>query len=178
LVPAADGQVPTSVDSVVGEGRVGPFGPDAVVQAFGVQATSGPAGEDPRGSVGLELTLRGITLQVGGPVRCLSVSGNQAVVGFEPSLLAPGALIEVVDNGPPGSGTPDLFIAYALLEPVDASSCVLSDFPRQPLVEGDLTVTDATAPTSKEQCERRGWRSFPGFKNQGQCVAFVQRGPR
>jgi hypothetical protein len=28
-------------------------------------------------------------------------------------------------------------------------------------------------PTSKEQCKRGGWRSFPQFKNQGNCVSFV-----
>jgi DNA-binding beta-propeller fold protein YncE len=32
-------------------------------------------------------------------------------------------------------------------------------------------------PTSKEQCKRGGYRQF-GFKNQGQCVAFVERGPK
>ena len=34
----------------------------------------------------------------------------------------------------------------------------------------------AAAPTSKEQCRNGGWRTFPAFKNQGQCVAFVARG--
>ena len=40
----------------------------------------------------------------------------------------------------------------------------------------------AAAPTSMEQCRNGGWRAFPAFKNQGQCVAFVERvaerGPR
>ena len=41
-------------------------------------------------------------------------------------------------------------------------------------------VTDAQPfPTSKDQCKAGGWRSFgSSFKNQGQCVAFVQRGPK
>lgn len=30
-------------------------------------------------------------------------------------------------------------------------------------------------PTGKEQCARGGWRTFARFKNQGQCVAFVER---
>jgi hypothetical protein len=40
-------------------------------------------------------------------------------------------------------------------------------------------VTDAQPPlpTSKEQCKKGGWRNFPQFKNQGQCIAFVERGP-
>ena len=29
------------------------------------------------------------------------------------------------------------------------------------------------APATVEECKRGGWRNFPGFKNQGQCVAFV-----
>jgi hypothetical protein len=34
-------------------------------------------------------------------------------------------------------------------------------------------------PTSKEQCKNGGWRNFgERFKNQGQCVAFVERGPK
>jgi hypothetical protein len=32
-------------------------------------------------------------------------------------------------------------------------------------------------PTSKEQCKGGGYATF-GFRNQGQCVAFVQRGPK
>ncbi len=34
-------------------------------------------------------------------------------------------------------------------------------------------------PTSKDQCKNGGWRDFGSvFKNQGQCVAFVARGPK
>jgi hypothetical protein len=28
-------------------------------------------------------------------------------------------------------------------------------------------------PTSKDQCKDGGWRNFPQFKNQGDCVSFV-----
>jgi DNA-binding beta-propeller fold protein YncE len=31
-------------------------------------------------------------------------------------------------------------------------------------------------PTSKEQCKNGGWRNYPQFKNQGQCVSFVETG--
>ena len=30
------------------------------------------------------------------------------------------------------------------------------------------------APTSKDQCKNNGWKTFPQFKNQGQCVSSVQ----
>ena len=35
-------------------------------------------------------------------------------------------------------------------------------------------------PTTKEQCKEAGFEDFTalGFKNQGECVAFVERGPR
>ena len=30
-----------------------------------------------------------------------------------------------------------------------------------------------TRPTGIDQCKNGGWRNFPGFKNQGDCVSFV-----
>jgi hypothetical protein len=32
------------------------------------------------------------------------------------------------------------------------------------------------APTTKDQCKNGGWHSFPGFKNQGDCVSWVATG--
>ena len=31
-------------------------------------------------------------------------------------------------------------------------------------------------PSTKDQCKNGGWRNFPGFKNQGDCVSFVATG--
>jgi 6-phosphogluconolactonase len=31
-------------------------------------------------------------------------------------------------------------------------------------------------PTSKQQCKNGGWHNFPQFKNQGDCVSFVENG--
>ena len=42
-------------------------------------------------------------------------------------------------------------------------------------------IIDTVAPTNAEQCKRGGWATFnnPGFKNQGQCVSYVNaRGRR
>ena len=37
-----------------------------------------------------------------------------------------------------------------------------------------LTYTPAV-PTSIEQCKKNGWKNFDSmFKNQGQCVSFVE----
>ena len=47
------------------------------------------------------------------------------------------------------------------------------------LTNGRAVVFDAPlSPTSKEDCKNGGWRAFPQFRNQGQCVAFVERGPK
>lgn len=32
-------------------------------------------------------------------------------------------------------------------------------------------------PTSRDQCKKGGWKTFPQFKNQGRCIAFVNHGP-
>jgi hypothetical protein len=40
-----------------------------------------------------------------------------------------------------------------------------------------ITVTCEPKPTSKAQCKNGGWRGFPQFKNQGQCIAFVNHRP-
>jgi hypothetical protein len=45
---------------------------------------------------------------------------------------------------------------------------------------GTLTQSlfvDCSQPASKEDCKNGGWRDFPDFNNQGQCVAFVNHGP-
>jgi hypothetical protein len=28
-------------------------------------------------------------------------------------------------------------------------------------------------PTTKDQCKNGGWKTYPGFKNQGDCVSYV-----
>ena len=45
---------------------------------------------------------------------------------------------------------------------------------------GDFRVTDApSVPTTKDQCKDGGWTRYGArFKNQGRCVAFVERGPK
>ncbi len=49
---------------------------------------------------------------------------------------------------------------------------ITSPFSATQSIEVDCLPTDA------QQCKNGGWRNFPDFKNQGQCVAFVQRGPK
>lgn len=51
---------------------------------------------------------------------------------------------------------------------VDAAKSVTATFTLDPIVVG--------SPTDKNQCKADGWKSFtnPTFKNQGQCVSYVQ----
>jgi hypothetical protein len=35
---------------------------------------------------------------------------------------------------------------------------------------------DCSKPASKEDCKAGGWRNFPQFNDQGDCIAFVNRG--
>jgi hypothetical protein len=46
---------------------------------------------------------------------------------------------------------------------------------------GTLTESlfvDCTQPGSKDDCKDGGWKDFSQFKNQGQCIAFVNRGEK
>ena len=39
-----------------------------------------------------------------------------------------------------------------------------------------IAVRPPRVPTNKDQCKNGGWRTFPQFKNQGDCVSFVENG--
>jgi hypothetical protein len=138
-----------------------------------IDAHSGPVGENPTGTADWGLRVN----RVGGPVTCLTVRGNRAVVGGQSvEFLGPGFLFVVEDNA--ASGGPDRFAVADAELPEPPSSCPAPDdldVSLVPALSGDLVVHDAVGvPTSKEQCKAGGWQRF-GFKNQGQCVAFVQR---
>ena len=47
---------------------------------------------------------------------------------------------------------------------------------RLPLDVAQRVLGETLLPTTKDQCKNGGWRNFPGFKNQGQCVSFVATG--
>jgi hypothetical protein len=180
-VAPARAQIPT-VDAVVAEGSTVPSGAVVVTLVFDVEAQSGPLGEDASGYGSIDLLVSGsVVFHVEGPVNCLEVSGDRAVIGLrtDPALSnfpAAGVMIETRDNGPPGSDPPDLLNAI----PVDDPSICAPLFvpPTIEVVSGDVSVSDANPPPiNRSECKRGGWRTF-GFENQGACVAFVERGPR
>jgi hypothetical protein len=164
----AGAQVPAQ-DSVVLTG-----GPAQAGSYLGIEinATSGPSGENPTGQV--RANAFGL-IQLGGPVFCLAVRENTATINFEDRISGFGSLtVQVVD------GQPDTFDAVpAGRAPTDCSPLPPSGL-GGPVIGGDIAVVDTQPfPTSKDQCKNGGWRNFGDtFKNQGQCVAFAQRGPQ
>ena len=149
-----------------------PFGEDFVTgTAFLVDSTvtldahSGPAGEDARGSVVFSSGLVG-------SVTCLRVEDNRASVGIQfPTIQG---FYFVVDNG---EGENDEITADVTFTPpteCPSPTRVGAFFGWEHV---NVIVHDAPPrPTSKDQCKNGGWRDFGVFKNQGDCVSFVATG--
>jgi hypothetical protein len=174
---ASTAQLPPTQDSVSLTGAPA-FAGDSFRPLWRIDvlnATSGPSGENPTGQAAVEL--RGPGPFIVGPVTCLAVRGNTATmnVANQVELFPLGQIftIQVVDD------QPDTFVSIGpppLRAPADCSP-LAPEF-TDPLLNGDITVVDAQPlPTSKDQCRKGGWRDFPQFKNQGQCIAFLERGP-
>jgi hypothetical protein len=118
----------------------------------------------------------------GGPVTCLTVTGNRATVGFaevfRPGDGLDGGFLFVEDNGSPGAGRDAVLFNLVAEPPSVCPANTVAYGSDDRLYFGDIAVQDAQpSPTSKHQCKHGGWVQF-GFKNQGQCVAFVQRRPQ
>jgi hypothetical protein len=142
---------------------------------FDFNASSGPSGESPSGEAFLGCCGSPIFIEVEGPVTCLAVSGNRAVIGVrDPTPTSGVGFLEMVavDGGP--GGAQDLFTASPLALPAD---CV-SELTGLPIAStGDITVVDAPPlPTSKDQCKNGGWKTYGVFRNEGDCVSFVATG--
>ena len=159
----AQGQGP-SRDSVIGD-------LEEELQGFFVTWTfdvsSGPQGENPTGTVDNELLGPG-------SVTCLSVQGNRAVIGAVfPQAFGTSWLIYLVDNGFGAD-----IIGYEQLDGTPVTVCPPPGGHEDHRVLGNIIIIDAPAlPTTKDQCKNGGWRNYPQFTNQGQCVAFVNHGP-
>jgi hypothetical protein len=147
-----------------------------------VDAHSGPSGENPGGSVSFDSTaefqrpggILTIPFRVSGPVTCLNVTGNEAVIKINATVELFGVEspavweINLVDNG--GSGLDTFGSPQGNNDPTDCSGGSVLGFP---LFVGRAVVFDAKPlPTTKDQCKGDGWKQF-GFENLGQCIAFV-----
>jgi hypothetical protein len=170
-LPSVSGAAPpTFQDSVVLTS--GPAQSDAGIIDY-LNATSEPNGENPTGRV--DFGGEGSWLHSSGPVTCLAVSGNQAVLNFrtETGLFSGGILTVLIIDNQPDSFTPH----PSFRDPTDCSPIGFDVFGPRILHSGDITVVDAppdAPPTTRDQCLNDGWRQF-GFANQGLCLAFVNR---
>jgi hypothetical protein len=138
-------------------------------------AHSGPSGENPAGTVRIDVQeASGTSTFDTGLVTCLDVSGNRATIGARFGFG--GFVVGVEDND--GAGQDRLGL-LAVGGPAPSACPTFPSTALPTIFAGDLTVHDAVPhPTSRAQCKNGAWRDFPGFKNQGECVAFVARGPR
>jgi hypothetical protein len=58
-----------------------------------------------------------------------------------------------------------------VLDPVGIN--IPSGPPGQVFSDRTFVIQFVRTPTSKKQCKKGGWRMFPQFRNQGDCVSFV-----
>jgi hypothetical protein len=189
-VPGASGQTPIG-DSVTGRATscfaAPPFECNFFT-IFDVDARSGPSGENATGTVDWQRRQSLLFQSGGGPVSCLAVSGNTAIVGatLTGSAGSTRTLARVVDGGAAlGQDSFEAFTEFSFSSPPPPPTppdC--SSFPPSwgGLVQtvsgvndlGDIVVHDAQPlPTSKDECKNGGWKAYGVFKNQGDCVSFV-----
>ncbi len=172
LAPVASGATP--VDTVAATGSGGEFGEYSNIN---INAQSGSSGENPSGTGSFTI----FSFHVSGPVTCLRVSGPDQGAGTTGSPTTAvlniqdpsNGIVTVVltDNG--GNGT-DVINAQPLGRAFNDCSPAAPLFAAT-LTSGRAVVFDAPLlPTSKEQCKKGGFRNYTQFKNQGDCVSFVE----
>jgi len=168
-----------SAQTQAGDSVTGSYATILPTTGWTLDAHSGPSGEAPSGTISCISVATGLT-RFTLPVTCLVVSGNQATVVGSDSL-APGQVLTVTvwveDNGTAENDR--LGYSVALQPPPSSCSITTSGFalPLPGQSGPGITVVDGPPlPTSKDECKNGGWRNFPGFKNQGDCVSFVATG--
>jgi hypothetical protein len=189
-LPAAGHAQAPAGDSVTGEFTDLLTG----LRSLGVEAHSGPSGEQPSGTVSWHFG-GGLGPTWSGRVTCLSVAGKTAIIGFSGTERffgeeAPSAgLVRIFDGGGTDSRQDTFEWAATGGEPggpdiPGPTTCAVYPAAFTPAFEGvsvnefgDVIVTDSrTFPTSKDECKNGGWKTFGVFKNQGDCVSFVATG--
>ena len=176
VAPGASAAAPP-LDTVSVTGSGGLF------SGINITGQSGTSGQNPSGSVSF---IFAGAINVSGPVTCLSVTGpdhgggtssapTTAILKFQATTFTNKIdTLEVVDNG--GNGADTIGVVEVGRAATDCSSPSLG-FESSTLTGGRAVVFDAApVPTSKDQCKDGGWRNFPQFKNQGDCVSFVENG--
>jgi hypothetical protein len=160
-------------DSVTGtaSGPVSCIPPGCFRVTTTFDAHSGRSGENPRGTVRVDGVVTtppfGGYEIFGGRVACLNVVGTRATIGVVGEVGPFEGATFIVEDAAQDKMS-------AIPGPADVTCPAPGAFGLTPIAEGDIVVVDAPPlPTSKDQCENGGWRNFPGFKNQGNCVSWV-----
>jgi hypothetical protein len=134
-----------------------------------LDARSGPLGENPSGSVQLT-TDQGA---VSGTVTCVGVKGTLASIGVALQGTLPGGASAVVIHVATSTFARTMDIVAVNTAPTECPFPHGGGFS----FTGDIVITGAPSlPTSKDQCKNGGWQTFGVFKNQGDCVSFVETG--
>ena len=167
IAAPAGAQVPAG-DSVIGSGTARFITPDlaGLTVPFAIDVRGGPSGEAPTGTLQLLVPFDDPT--------CLAIrSGggqvaDEATINFRNTFT--GARVVVRIGG--GTSGPRSIGAYAATSTTDCGF-------REPgsiaeVIDGSITIVDAPArATAKEHCKHGGWRSFPGVRNQGDCIGSL-----
>lgn len=131
-----------SPDNVTGQGggQISPGNPIVIV----VNASSGPSGQRPSGTVEAQALINGQLMQFHGTTACLNVSGTDAIVAA--TGPATGGQDATVYLRVTASTTPGASSAMYRFGPADQNpTCALFLFTDQ-VVTGDFTTTDAPPP--------------------------------
>lgn len=167
---AAPPSPPPSRDSVTGSVVIGIGLPTS---GYTIDASSGPGGEAPGGTI----AVRGFILNIDVPVTCLRVRGSRAVVAGR--YAAQGMtldLVLVLEDAPAGAvdrGTASFFVNTP--PPVCAGIDIDRLLPE--VREGSVAIVDAPAPPpSKKDCDKEGWRQL-GFPSKHACKEAVKGAP-
>jgi DNA-binding beta-propeller fold protein YncE len=93
-------------------------------------------------------------------------SGSSGVV-----VSPDGASVYVTNDGDNSVSQYSVFAGGALS--MKSPPMVAAGFGPEGIAIGPAVLVPAT----KAQCKNNGWRNFPQFKNQGQCIGFYNDGP-
>jgi hypothetical protein len=161
-------------DSVTGTASSSFAGPPPFLISFSFNAHSGPSGEHPTGTAGWHVNSPFGDFGGGGNVTCLHVNGTFASVG---TFGGGTATFFFVSGRSVGFGAFATTTAPTVCPTVVGGQPFDQAFGPLPMDDFGIVIVDAPPlPTSKEQCKNGGWRNIPGFKNEGDCVAFVATG--
>ena len=153
--------------------NVGSFNVSVISTATNtVVATVGVPGNGP---VGVDITPNGafvyVTIQNSDTVAVIATATNTVVttvpVGTSPVNLA-------IDPTGAFAYVPNLFSDNVSVISTATNTVVATI----PVVGGPISIAFGVrtqGPTDKDQCKNGGWQTFtnPAFKNQGQCIKFV-----